>query len=88
MGTDHNTFKSLAIAVMFHLIVNSFTSLIRGLGKPKLEMKIIIGLTIFILVPGLFIGINFWGLVGAAFAILLNKIVLTIIGMAYLEKKK
>src|SRR5690606_5353534 len=44
--------KILSIAMMIHLLINSFTSLIRGLGKPKLEMKIIIGLTLFVLIPG------------------------------------
>jgi len=77
----------LSIAMMVHLLVNSFTSLIRGLGKPQLEMKIIIGLTLFVLTPSLYIGIINFGLKGAAYAILLNKIGLVIIGTIVLKKE-
>jgi teichuronic acid exporter len=79
--------KILCIAMMFHLLVNSFTSVIRGLGKPKLEMKIIMGLTLIILIPGLYIGISFLGLVGAALAILINKSALVICGLYVLNRE-
>src|SRR5690606_22975977 len=74
-------------AMMIHLLVNSFTSLIRGLGKPNLEMKIIIGLTVFILIPALFIGIRYFGLKGAAYAILINKMALATIGLFVLNRE-
>tara|TARA_B100000945_G_C20420930_1_gene617941 strand:- start:2960 stop:3889 length:930 start_codon:yes stop_codon:yes gene_type:complete len=77
--------RILAVAMMVHLLVNSFTSLIRGLGKPELEMKIIISLTIFILLPALYIGITYYGLVGASLAILANKIVLVLVGLITLR---
>lgn len=79
--------KILCIAMMVHLLVNSFTSLIRGLGKPKLEMKIIMGLTLFVLIPSLYIGISYFGLVGAAFAILINKIALVVTGLFVLNRE-
>ncbi len=79
--------KILAVAMMVHLLINSFTSLIRGLGKPQLEMKIIIGLTVGVLIPGLYIGILYYGLVGASLAILVNKIVLVIVGFIVLKKE-
>jgi len=79
--------KILSIAMMIHLLINSFASLIRGLGKPKLEMKIIIGLTLFVLIPGLYFGISFFGLVGASLAILVNKIFLVAIGVIVLKKE-
>ncbi|MBR9777787.1 MAG: oligosaccharide flippase family protein, partial [Cytophagales bacterium] len=77
----------LSIAIMVHSVVNSFTSLIRGLGKPKLEMKIIIGLTVFVLIPSLALGIYYYGLKGAALAILVNKIVLASIGLTVLKRE-
>lgn len=77
----------LSIAMMVHLLVNSFASLLRGLGKPKLEMKIIMTLTIFILLPGLTFGIIYFGLNGAAYAILVNKIALAITGLIVLKKQ-
>lgn len=79
--------KVLSIAMMLHLLVNSFTSLIRGLGKPQLEMKIIIGLTTLVLLPGLYFGISNFGLVGASYAILLNKIVLVAVGLIVLKRE-
>ena len=79
--------KVLALAMMVHLLVNSFASLIRGLGKPKLEMKIIIGLTVFVLIPSLYVGISLYGLLGAALAILLNKICLATTGIWVLKKE-
>lgn len=77
----------LSIAIMVHSVVNSFTSLIRGLGKPKLEMKIIIGLTVFVLIPSLALGIYYYGLKGAALAILVNKIALASIGLTVLKRE-
>lgn len=79
--------KILSIAMMIHLLVNSFTALIRGLGKPKLELKIIMFLTVVILIPGMIIGINLWGLFGATIAVLLNKIVLSSIGIITLYRE-
>ncbi|GAA4109719.1 lipopolysaccharide biosynthesis protein [Aquimarina addita] len=79
--------KILAVAMMIHLLINSFTSLIRGIGKPQLEMKIIIGLTILVLIPGLYIGILYYGLAGAACAILVNKIALVIVGITVLNRE-
>src|SRR5690606_2659191 len=50
-------------------------------------MKIIIGLTLFVLIPGLYFGISFFGLVGASLAILVNKIFLVAIGVIVLKKE-
>lgn len=78
--------KVLALAVMVHLIINSFTSLLRGLGYPSLEFKILLSLTLLILLPGLYIGIKFYGLIGATLAILVNKICLVIVALVVLKK--
>lgn len=77
----------LSVAMMIHLLVNSFASIIRGLGKPKLEMKIIMGLNIFILLPALYFGITFFGLVGATGAVVAHKIGLVISGVWVLNKE-
>ncbi|MDN3664924.1 MULTISPECIES: lipopolysaccharide biosynthesis protein [Algibacter] len=79
--------KILSLAVMVHLLVNSFGTLIRGLGKPKVEMKIIIGLTILILIPSLYVGVSYFGLVGAAYAIVFNKITLVVTALIVLNKE-
>lgn len=79
--------RILAVAVMIHLIVNSFTAIIRGLGKPQLEMKIILLLTLFLLIPGLYFGISYYGLIGAALAILINKVGLAVTGILVLRRE-
>lgn len=79
--------KMLSIAVMIHLSVNSFTSLIRGLGKPKLEMKIIVGLTFFVTIPLLVIGTKNYGIIGAIYAVLINKTLLVVIALVVLRKE-
>ena len=73
--------------MMIHLMINSFTSLLRGIGKPELEMKIIMVLTILVLIPGLVIGIKIAGLTGAAYAILANKIILVLVALVVLKKE-
>ncbi len=77
----------LSAAMMIHLLVNSFASIIRGLGKPKLEMKIIMGLNIFILLPGLYLGIKYFGLLGATGAVVIHKIGLVISAIVVLNKE-
>ncbi|QNL51624.1 lipopolysaccharide biosynthesis protein [Olivibacter sp. SDN3] len=70
--------KIMAVAVMFHMMVNSNTALIRGMGRPDLEMK----LQLFkssIFVPMLVAGIHFYGILGASCAVLINKIIAVII---------
>lgn len=70
--------KLLAVAVMIHLMVNSNTALIRGMGRPDLEMKLQIFKS-FIFIPMLVLGIQYDGIIGAAWAVLINKIIAVLI---------
>ena len=64
----------LSLSVMVHMLVNSNTALIRGMGRPKLELKLqLIKAVIFI--PMLVYGIVYYGIVGGAWAILINKVI-------------
>jgi O-antigen/teichoic acid export membrane protein len=65
--------KILAGSVIFHMMVNSNTVLIRGLGYPRLEMKLQI-LKAVLFVPTLIYFISKWGINGASWAVLLNKV--------------
>lgn len=68
----------LAFSVMIHMMVNSNTSLIRGMGRPELELKLqIIKSVIFI--PTLFVGIYFYGILGAAWVVVINKVIAVLI---------
>lgn len=70
--------RILAVSVMVHMLVNSNTALIRGMGRPGLEMKLQL-IKSFIFVPTLAVGIFKYGIIGAAWAILINKVVAVII---------
>lgn len=76
----------LSVSVMFHMMVNSNTSLIRGLGKPKLEMKLQIVKALFLYMPLIIAGTYYYGIVGAASAILINKIISVFIAQYFLKK--
>lgn len=64
----------LSLSVMLHILVSGNTALLRGLGKPGLEMKQQL-FKALIFLPSLAIGIFYYGVTGAALAVLLNKLV-------------
>jgi teichuronic acid exporter len=78
--------RILSVSVMFHMLVNSNTSLIRGLGKPKLEFQLQLFKSVVLYIPLVSIGIYYHGIVGAASAILINKFLSVIIAQHYLKK--
>lgn len=75
----------LALSVMFHMLVNSNTALIRGMGRPQLELKLQL-FKAMIFIPTLIAGIYYYGISGAAMAILINKIFAVIIAQFSLNK--
>jgi O-antigen/teichoic acid export membrane protein len=68
----------LSFSVMIHMLVNSNTALIRGMGRPDLEMKLQT-LKAVIFIPMLILGIYQYGIIGAAWAVLINKVIAVII---------
>jgi len=75
----------LSISVMIHMLVNSNTALIRGMGRPGLEMKLqLFKAAIFI--PMLVAGIYAYGVIGAAWAVLINKFIAVIIAQFTFNK--
>lgn len=77
--------KILAFSVMIHLMVNSHSTLIRGLGKTNLEMRMQLVKAILYL-PTISLGIYWYGIVGAASAYVINKVFEVIIAQYYLKK--
>lgn len=77
--------KYLSLSVIVHLFVNNITPLLRGVGKPGLEVKNQFIKTAIYL-PIIFIGTYYFGLLGASVAILVNKIILVIIDFYYVRK--
>ncbi|WP_020568292.1 lipopolysaccharide biosynthesis protein [Neolewinella persica] len=78
--------RILSVSVMVHMLANSNTILIRGIGKPDLEFKIQLVKTFLFFVPTVFYGVYYYGVVGAAVAVLLNKIVSVIIAHIVLNR--
>ena len=76
----------LSVSVMFHMMVSSNTALIRGLGKPKLELQLQLFKALVLYTPLIYLGIYYYGLKGAAFAILITKALSVIIAQYYLKK--
>jgi teichuronic acid exporter len=64
----------LSLSVILHILVSGNTALLRGLGHPGLEMKQQV-LKAVIFLPSLAVGIYYGGIIGAAWAILLNKLI-------------
>jgi teichuronic acid exporter len=77
--------KLLAISVLFHMLVNSNTSLIRGMGRPGLEMKLQMIKSLVFFVPCISIGTYFFGLIGTATGYLIAK-VLTVAFSLYIMR--
>ncbi|QNF32394.1 lipopolysaccharide biosynthesis protein [Adhaeribacter swui] len=78
--------KILALSVMVHMMVNSHGSLIRGLGRPKLEMNMQLFKAICLYAPLISLGIYKYGIIGAALAYLVNKALEVIIAQYFLKK--
>jgi teichuronic acid exporter len=68
----------LSVSVMFHILVSGNTALLRGIGRPGLEMKQQL-LKAAIFLPTLALGIYYYGLAGAAWAICINKFIVVVV---------
>ncbi|MGD1892405.1 MAG: lipopolysaccharide biosynthesis protein [Cyclobacteriaceae bacterium] len=77
--------KLLAGSVLFHMMVNSNTTLIRGMGKAQLEMKIQFWKALLLYAPLLTSGIYFYGISGAAMAFLIIKFLSVFIAQFYMK---
>ncbi|WP_298524103.1 lipopolysaccharide biosynthesis protein [uncultured Christiangramia sp.] len=76
----------LSVSVMFSLMVNSHTSLIRGMGKPEVEMRIQFFRAIFLYIPSIIAGTYYYGMIGTAAAVLFNKIAAVFVAQWILKK--
>ncbi|WP_439481755.1 lipopolysaccharide biosynthesis protein [Cyclobacterium plantarum] len=76
----------LSFSVIFHMMVSSNTSLIRGMGKPGLEFRLQLFKSLVLYIPLIFFGTRYYGTAGAALAILVNKILSVFIAQYFLKK--
>lgn len=78
--------KVLAFSVMIHMLVSSHGSLIRGLGQPRLEMKLQLFKALFLYVPLISFGVYYYGILGAAWAFVATKTIEVFLAQYYLRK--
>lgn len=78
--------KILSLSVIFAMMTNSVSALIRGMGFASLEFKIQAFKALFLYVPLIYIGIYYYGLIGASVAILINKVFFVIISQLVLNR--
>jgi O-antigen/teichoic acid export membrane protein len=76
----------MAGAGLVHLLTSSNTILLRGIGKPKLEMIMSIIKTLGVTVPFIVLGVIYYGVNGAAGGLLAAKIVIFFINNITLRK--
>jgi O-antigen/teichoic acid export membrane protein len=76
----------MAGAGLVHLLTSSNTILLRGIGKPKLELIMSIIKTLGVTVPFIVIGVIYYGINGAAAGLLGAKIVIFFINNITLRK--
>ncbi|MFC3415228.1 lipopolysaccharide biosynthesis protein [Algoriphagus hitonicola] len=78
--------RIISLSVIFHMMANSNSVLIRGMGRAKLEFRIQFFKAVFLFVPIISFGIYYYGIIGASIAILINKIINVIIAQYFLRK--
>jgi len=76
----------MAVAGLVHLLTSSNTVLLRGLGKPKLELIFSIIKTLGVNVPFIVLGVIYYGIIGAAAGLLAAKIIIFFINNFILKK--
>ena len=76
----------MAAAGLVHLLTSSNTVLLRGIGKPRLELILSVVKTLGVNVPLVVLGVVYYGIIGAAAGLLLSKIVIFFINSVTLKK--
>lgn len=76
----------LAIASLIQVLGSSNTSLIRGMGYPKLEFKIQLFKTLLIYIPSIVIGVLTFGIIGVSIGIVINALLSILIAMFFMNK--
>ena len=78
--------RLMAGAGLVHLLTSSNAILLRGIGRPKLEMIMSIIKTLGVTVPLIIVGVLYYGIVGAAGGLLVAKTVIFFINNITLRK--
>ena len=76
----------MAAAGLVHLLTSSNTVLMRGLGKPRLELIFSVIKTLGINVPLIVLGVIYYGIIGAASGLFVAKVIIFFINNYVLRK--
>jgi teichuronic acid exporter len=75
----------LSIAVMVHAAGGTTSTLYKGVGRPGLDLSIFLGTTVFLLFPGIVLGVYQGGLLGAAVATAVTRLISIMIRQVFLD---
>ena len=78
--------RILAVAVLINVLTSSYNLLFRSIGKPKLEMKILLFILIFATLPAVTIGGYYYEIRGVAYGILISAIINFFVVMVLLNR--
>lgn len=78
--------RILAVSAMIYCVGGTSGSVLRSIGRPDLHFRVFVTKTILITIPALFIGIHFWGVVGAAAAVAFHLAAARLIFQYYLRR--
>jgi O-antigen/teichoic acid export membrane protein len=84
--TAATSLRILALTVLVHLLTHGCTMVFRSIGKPKLELQILLVVLLFITIPSIYIG-SFYGINGVALAMLLTAFVNALICLYFLNRE-
>lgn len=78
--------KILAVGMLISVLTNGYNLLFRSIGKPKLEMKIQILVSVFIYLPSIILGLYLNGYIGVAWGSVVSTILNLFIVQALMKK--
>ncbi len=67
--------KLLAVAAFIHVIGGTNSDALKAVDRPDLAFKVKMCVSMGVMVPGLLVGVHYWGLVGAGAAVIASKTV-------------
>ena len=76
----------MAVAAIIHAIGGTNSAVLKGIGRIDLDFKLYILKTTFITIPAFTVGIYFYGIYGAAIAVIIHKLGARLVYQYYMKK--
>jgi len=78
--------RAMSLASIIHAIGGTNGSVLKGIGRVDLNLKLYLAKTVLITVPAFIIGINLYGINGAAIAVIIHKTATRLLFQHHLKK--